>query len=649
MSEHSTPERTPGSEGYGADQITILKGLEAVRLRPGMYIGGVDKVGLHHLIWEVLDNAVDEAIHEHATQIKVALSRDRRQISIEDNGRGIPVEAHPRDEAGRSTLEVIFTELHAGGKFAEGAYKTAGGLHGVGASVVNALSESLLVQVKRDGYRYLQRFSRGMPLGSIERVGSSRGHGTKVEFSPDPEIFPEHTFDPQLVVDRLEIKSYLHRGLKLSWLDHSSGEKTQHFSHEGGLRDFVVDRSKRDRKRPVIDQIFATERTDEQGRLELALSWTEAPEYSLKTFVNGIPTPGGGTHEQGLRDALTKALRAYIELHDLTPKGVSLTPEDFREGIVGAVHVFISDPQFLGQTKERLNNGEVRGWLASVIRPALEHWLNANQTLAQAIVARAIQSARARLASRAAVQQVRRKSPVSRRLNLPGKLADCTSNDPSRCELFLVEGDSAGGSAKQGRDRQHQAILPLRGKVLNAEQASEKKVLANQELSDIVSALGCGLGARLKVEDLRYHKVILLMDADSDGYHISTLLLTFFYRYLRPLIEEGYVYLAQPPLYRVDIAKKTYWVADDDELEVLLSHQRGKAELQRFKGLGEMMAKTLFETTLDPKKRQLLRVEIADENRLLTEKTISELMGKDALPRFRFVSQEAAKAGVLDL
>ena len=640
------------SQDYTASDITILEGLEPVRKRPGMYIGGVGPAGLHHLVWEVLDNAVDEAINGHASSIYVQLDAGGKSISVEDNGRGIPIEPHPKDRLGRSTLEVIFTELHAGGKFEQGAYRTAGGLHGVGASVVNALSESLCVRVKRDGNLYEQRFERGRALGKIDVVGEARGTGTFVHFVPDADIFESVDFDADLIRQRLEVKTYLHQGLRIVFRDDSSGQRrSDEFRHEGGISEYLSDLLNARNRRAILSEVIEAEKDDDDGRLNVALTWTESTDTLIHSFVNGIPTQDGGTHEAGLRDAVNKAVREYIDVHDLCPRGVNIGSDDIREGLTAVINLFIREPQFQGQTKDKLNNTEARNFVSGTLRPALEQWLHTNQTQAQTIVTRVIQAAKARQASRSAAAAVRRKTPVSHRLNLPGKLADCSSTDPTESELFLVEGDSAGGSAKQGRDRQTQAILPLRGKVLNAEQAPEKKVRANQELCDIVKALGCGMGQEIDLNRLRYGKVVLLMDADSDGHHIATLLLTFFYRYLRPLIDAGVVFIAQPPLYRVDVGKQTYWAADDAQKNQLVEKfsSKGKVEIQRFKGLGEMMPATLYKTTLDPLHRRLLQVKIDDEERLMTETVITELMGKDPQARFHFVVNSADQAGALDI
>ncbi len=636
------------ARSYTAKDITVLEGLEPVRKRPGMYIGGVGSPGLHHLVWEVLDNAVDEAMNGHASNITVTLHRDHASVTIADDGRGVPVDKHPKTQ--KSALEVIFTTLHAGGKFESLTYKTAGGLHGVGASVVNALSDELVATVKRDGRRWEQRFKRGKPTGPVKRLGAARGTGTTVFFRPDPTIFPKTEFDAALIRDRLEISSYLHDGIRILFTDEASGE-SKTFQHDAGLIDFLAKIVAERSDRPVHDAPFQMQK--ENGlRTNLVLQWTESTDEHLRSYVNGIPTGSGGTHESGLRSALGKAVRNYIETHSLSPKGVAILAEDIREGVVAILSVFVEEPQFQGQTKDRLNNPELVSAVDSVVRPVLEHWLNHNRTVAEAIVARVILAGRAREASRAAQQEVSRKSATSGRLNLPGKLSDCTSPGAAGSELFVVEGDSAGGSAKQGRDRTRQAILPLRGKVLNTESASLAKVRENKELSDLVTALGCGLGKTFDVSRLRYEKVIILADADSDGHHIATLLLTFIYRHLPQLISRGHVYLAQPPLYRIDVGKNVQWALDDRQRDAIVREHakdgsRSTPEITRFKGLGEMMPKVLWETTMNPKTRRLLRVAIADP--IETDRVISDLMGKDASARFRFIMDRAEEADELDV
>ena len=630
---------------YSAKDITVLEGLEPVRKRPGMYIGGVGSAGLHHLIWEILDNSVDEAMNGHASNIWVTLHADASSITIEDDGRGIPVDKHPTTK--KSALEVIFTFLHAGGKFEHGNYKTAGGLHGVGASVVNALSKELVATVKRDGAQWEMRFKQGKPVSGLKKLGPARGTGTSVYFHPDAAIFPKIEFDPELIKARLDVSSYLHRGLKV-WFEDEATKDKRTFEHTEGLVDYlktiVAERS----AKPVHDLPFVLGK-DDVLRVDLVVQWTEATDEHLRSYVNGIPTGSGGTHENGLRAGIGKAVRNYIETHSLSPKGVTLVAEDIREGLTGVLSLFVSDPQFQGQTKDRLNNPELVSAVDALVRPALEHWLNHNASVAQAIVARIILAARAREASRAAQAEVSRKSATSTRLNLPGKLSDCTNADQETSELFVVEGDSAGGSAKQGRDRARQAILPLRGKVLNAESASLAKVLENKELSDLVTALGCGLGKNFELSKLRYGKIIILADADSDGNHIATLLLTFIYRHLPQLITNGKVYLAQPPLYRIDVGKDTYWALDDAHKDAILKQKngRGTPEITRFKGLGEMMPKVLWETTLNPRTRRLLRVEVTDQ--IVTDRVINELMGKDASARFRFIMERADEAEELDV
>jgi DNA gyrase subunit B/topoisomerase-4 subunit B len=631
---------------YTAKDITVLEGLEPVRKRPGMYIGGVGSAGLHHLVWEILDNAVDEAMNGFASNIVVTLHKDGSSITVSDDGRGIPVDKHTATK--KSALEVIFTMLHAGGKFEKGSYKTAGGLHGVGASVVNALSTELRATVKRDGTQWEMAFRRGKPTGALKKVGAARGSGTTVYFHPDPTIFPKIEFDAAIVRERLEVVSYLHKGVRVVFENEAEGSKDV-FQHQEGISDYLKNIVASRGARAVHDTPFLLER--EGGpRLDLVLQWTEATDEHVRSYVNGIPTGSGGTHDNGLRSGLGKAVRNYIETHNLSPKGVTLTAEDIREGLTGVLSLFIEEPQFQGQTKDRLNNPEISSAIDSAVRPALEHWLNHNRSAAEAIVGRIILAARAREASRAAQAEVTRKTATSGRLNLPGKLSDCTSSNRDDTELFIVEGDSAGGSAKQGRDRAKQAILPLRGKVMNTEGMTLAKVLENKELADLVTALGCGMGKGFELSRLRYGRVIILADADSDGHHIATLLLTFIYRHLPQLISGGKVFLAQPPLYRIDIGKDTYWALDDAHRDRLLKQHgngRGSPEITRFKGLGEMMPKVLWETTLSPKTRRLLRVEIADQ--LVTDRVINELMGKDASARFRFIMERAEEAQELDL
>jgi DNA gyrase subunit B/topoisomerase-4 subunit B len=636
------------SANYTAKDITVLEGLEPVRKRPGMYIGGVGSTGLHHLVWEILDNSIDEAMNGYASNIRVTLHGDGSSITIEDDGRGIPIDKHPTTK--KSALEVIFTVLHAGGKFEHGNYKTAGGLHGVGASVVNALSKELVATVKRDGAQWEMRFRQGKPTGPLKKLSAARGSGTTVYFHPDASIFPKIEFDPAIIRERLEVASYLHKGLKVVFDDETTKTRAA-FEHTEGIVDYLKKIVAERGAKAVHESAFPLAK-DDGLRLDLVLQWTEATDEHIRSYVNGIPTSSGGTHENGLRAGIGKAVRNFIETHHLSPKGVTLTAEDIREGLTGVLSVFVAEPQFQGQTKDRLNNPELVSAVDGIVRPALEHWLNHTISVAESIVARIILAARAREASRAAQAEVSRKSATSSRLNLPGKLSDCTNPTSEGSELFIVEGDSAGGSAKQGRDRARQAILPLRGKVLNTESASLAKVLENKELSDLVTAIGCGVGPNFDIGRLRYGKLIILADADSDGNHIATLLLTFIYRHMPKLIQNGKVFLAQPPLYRIDIGKETYWALDDGQKAAVLKQHgkngnRATPEITRFKGLGEMMPKVLWETTLNPRTRRLLRVEITDQ--IATDRVINELMGKDASARFRFIMERAEEAEELDV
>jgi len=646
--------RAASSGSYSADDIAVLEGLEPVRKRPAMYIGGTGKAGYHHLCWEIVDNSIDEVINKHATRVDVTLHADGKTMTIEDNGRGIPVDVMRKHK--KPALEVILTTLHAGGKFEGKNYIHSGGLHGVGASVVNALSSSMTATVRRGGSTYEQKYARGKPLGKMAKVGAAKGSGTKIKFTPDPDIFgAKLAFDSKLLVERLEAKSYLHRGVKITLKDESQKPaKTQTFQHDNGIAEYlprlVADRGKK--QVPPTATPFHLHREDIDVPVELVLTWTEATDEHVKSYVNGVPTPSGGTHENGFKAGLVKAVRNYINTHKLQPKGVTIAAEDIREGLVAVLSAYVGDPQFQGQTKDRLNNPEATSAVDSAVRPAVEQYLNENQSTAEAIVARIIISARARAASRAASQAVQRKTAVSHRLNLPGKLADCSSTNPAESELFIVEGDSAGGSAKMGRDRKTQAILPLRGKVLNTEQASAAKLMANKELQNIVSALGCGFGPKFDIAKLRYDKIFLLMDADADGHHIATLLLTFFYRHMPQLVEGGHIYLAQPPLYRIDVGKETHWALDDlDKERILKSEVKGNAKpnITRFKGLGEMDAKTLKDTTLDPAKRSTLRVTIPSGEELLTDQTISNLLGKDTSVRYGLLMDGGFEVEELDI
>ena len=644
---------------YTAKDISVLKGLEPVRQRPAMYIGGVDTNGLHHLVWEILDNSIDEVINGFATSIEVTLDKDAGGIEISDNGRGIPVDTHP--ETRRPALETILTTLHSGGKFEQGNYIHSGGLHGVGSSVVNALSEELVARVRRDGFEYEQKYRRGKPTTPLKTIGPARGSGTTIYFKPDVEIFAKTKFDTSRLEEVLESKAYLHKGLRIVYKDLSRGA-THTYKYDEGLREYLLKVVKERGRTPTADFVFYHERADDP-RMELALVWTDETAEHIRSYANGIRTVEGGTHELGLKAGVVKAVRCYMESHDLQAKGLTVAAEDIREGLTAILSVYLLHPQFQGQTKNRLNNPEMQAVVSNAVASQLEPFFNQNPTIAQAVVGRAVLAARARAASRAAVAEVTRKTAVSHRLNLPGKLADCESTRPEDSELFIVEGDSAGGSAKQGRDRKTQAIMPLRGKVLNTEQAGLSKVILNKELTDLVSVLGCGIGKDFALGKLRYHKVVILTDADSDGHHIATLLLTFFYRYLTPLVRGGYIYLGMPPLYRIDRGKETIWAWDDAQKDRIVAGTRGQGppgegeaapraprgevDITRFKGLGEMSPEQLKKTTMDPRTRKLLKVLITDE--LETDRVVNDLMGKDPQARYKFVMESAREADDVDV
>jgi len=630
-----------------AESIQVLEGLEPVRKRPAMYIGGVDTKGLHHLAWEILDNAVDEYINGFATHITVILHKGHEAITIGDNGRGIPVDVHPKHK--KTGLELVLTVLHAGGKFGgeDSGYFHSGGLHGVGASVVNALSKKLVATVKRDGYEYQQTYVRGIPQGKLEKIGPFRGHGTSIYFEPDGQIFRTIKFDADVLKSRLEDMSFIHSGLTITFKDEHNGESAE-FSNPGGLPTFLQ-KIVTDAQRPAVTEaIFSAARTT-GDKIEVALQWTESTEETFRSYVNGIRTPNGGTHENGLKSAIRKAINSFIETHDIKVKGLKIAAEDIREGVVAVLSAFVREPQFEGQTKQKLNNPELDASVDNFVRPALEAWLNNNKTAADAIVGRIILAARARMASREAVSEVRRKTPGSRRLSLPGKLADCKSTDRDDTELFIVEGDSAGGSTKQGRNNNTQAVLPLRGKILNGEELPTARVLVNQELADLVNAIGTSAGEKFHYDGLRYGKIILLMDADADGHHITTLMLDFFFRHMRELINKGHVFIAQPPLYRIDVGKETHWARDDEHKEQILSELRtnAKPDITRFKGLGEMPFKVLSQTTLDPRYRTLLKVDI--DSLIEADGAFKELLGKDADPRYRFIMEKADLAELEEL
>jgi len=632
---------------YTASDIEVLEGLEAVRMRPSMYIGGVDSRGLHHLLWEVVDNSVDEYLAGHCSEIKVTLHKDGVSCTVEDNGRGIPVDEHPKYK--KSALEVILTTLHSGGKFSRKNYARSGGLHGVGSSVVNALSIQMTATIHRDGFEWTQHYRRGVPQAPIEKVRPFRGHGTIIFFRPDEAIFRVIHFKSEVIRQHLEDISFIHSGLKISFTDEIKKE-TVEYSNPGGLTAYLQKLTAEEQRKPIHEELFSAERDFDGGtRVELALRWTESTDFWVRSYVNGIRTHAGGTHEAGFRSGIARAIKNYMEVHEIRPKGVTITPDDMREGTCGILSLFHPDPMFQGQTKEKLNNPEVSSQVENLVRPALETWLNNNASIADAIVGRIVLAARARAASREAVSEVRRKSASNRKVSLPGKLLDCRATNASESELFIVEGQSAGGSAGMGRDSRTQAILPLKGKVLNTEGMATGKVLSNQEIHDLVETLGTGIGPAFDIHRLRYGRIILLMDADSDGYHISTLLLTFFFRHMMELIRQGKVFLAQPPLYRIVVGRDVFYAQDDAHKEELLAGlpSNRKYEITRFKGLGEMTAEQLRETTLDRAKRTLLQVTI--ESQIDADRTFQQLLGKDASERYRLIMEDSMLVDDLDV
>jgi len=635
---------------YTADNIEVLEGLEPVRKRPGMYIGGTEgPEGLHHLVKEILDNSIDEAMNGHASEITVTLHKDGQSVSVQDNGRGIPVDVNKKHK--KSALELILTTLHSGGKFSDLNYVSAGGLHGVGASVVNALSEKLVATVWRDGFEWTQSFSRGKPTSKLERGTKSRTHGTKIFFRPDTEIFRQIDFSAQRIERVIQEKAFLNRGLTINFINEAAtGEdKKRTFCYPDGIQSYLRSLLEADGLQPVGGESFYLERAN-GIKVEVAFGWTESTSEKIYSYVNGIHTAQGGSHEDGFRLGLSKALRNYIAVHDLAPKGVKLSGEDMREGLFAVLSTnvpgAVSQLQFQGQTKDKLNNPEVQAPVDSLLR-TFENTLNSKPSLAAMLVERMALAAKARAAARSASDSVTRKIGVSHRLNLPGKLADCSSTSPDKSELFIVEGDSAGGSAKQGRDRKTQAILPLRGKILNSIAAGEGKLKDNKELLDLVSALGCGIGSEIKLQRLRYSKVIILTDADADGMHIASLLMAFFFTYMKPLVAAGNLYLGRPPLFRVKIGsgkqEQVHWVYSDEERDKILKEKKERATVQvtRFKGLGEMNPSTLWETTLDPKTRNLLRIRIDDDAAVTL--MFEHLMGKDSSERYRMIQDNAQR------
>ena len=647
---------------YGAEKITVLKGLDAVKKRPAMYIGDIGKRGLHHLVNEVVDNSVDEALAGYCTKINISLNQDN-SISVEDNGRGIPVDIHKEEK--KPALEVVMTVLHAGGKFEKGSYKISGGLHGVGVSVVNALSESLVADVYREGQVHRQEYCRGIPTTKVNVVGTSKKTGTKITFKPDREIFQTTEIEYELIADRLRELAYLNKNLEISFKDEREGqEKHDTFKFQGGLSDFVkfLDES----NQPIHNKIITISREDGEVPVEAALRYANAYNENILTFVNNINTVEGGTHLSGFRSALTRSMNNHAQKNNLirTKKNekIALSGEDFREGLTAILSIKVPEPQFEGQTKTKLGNGEVKGLVDGVVYDGLQAFMEQNPSIARRIIEKALLAARSRKAARQARELIRRKTALGGS-TLPGKLADCSNRDPAFCELYLVEGDSAGGSAKQGRDRRNQAILPLRGKVINSEKARIDKLLSNNEVQSMITALGTGFGgeggengelsaADFNLSKLRYHKIIIMTDADVDGSHIRTLLLTFFFRRMPEIIYNGHLYMAMPPLYKLQQGKKISYAYDDNEKEMIVGrmekdNKSQKINMQRYKGLGEMNPDQLWETTMDPEKRTLQKVTVEDAAK--AQETFQDLMGHNVESRRSFIEKNAKFVVNLDV
>ena len=634
------------SNEYGAEQIQILEGLEAVRKRPGMYIGSTSARGLHHLVYEIVDNAIDEALAGFCDTIDVSINPDN-SVTVIDNGRGIPVEINKKK--GISTVEVVFTILHAGGKFGGGGYKVSGGLHGVGASVVNALSNWLEVVVEKDGKMYKQRYERGKTITPLQEVGTTDRNGSTVTFMPDDTIFEETVFDYDVLRQRLREMAFLTKGVKIIFRDKREGmEREETFHYEGGIKEYVEYLNKG--KSPLYDDIIYCEGTKNDVYVEVALQHNEGYNEGCYSFVNNITTPEGGTHLVGFKNALTKIFNDYArEKKFLKDNEQNLSGEDIREGLTAIISIKISEPQFEGQTKQKLGNSEARGAVEEIVGKKLRYFLEQNPNVAKLICEKSVLAQRARDAARKARDLTRRKSALDG-MSLPGKLADCSDKDPKNCEIYIVEGDSAGGSAKTARSRATQAILPLRGKILNVEKARLDRILGNNEIRSMITAFGTGIGEDFDISKLRYHKIIIMTDADVDGAHIATLMLTFLYRFMPELIRQGYVYLAQPPLYKIEKNKNVWYAYSDEELNKILVEigRDQNNKIQRYKGLGEMDAEQLWETTMDPEKRILLKVQIDEESASELDVTFTTLMGDEVEPRREFIEANAKYVQNLD-